>query len=129
MNTRKILALAAVTLTGAMGIGSTAMAAGTAPTDVTVKGQNGDYEGKVTSPERYCLEDRTVVVYKQVGATPNRKDDRKIGMDLTGSNGKWSAGNTGYKNGKFYAYVKRYSLVAKGGYDACAKAQSDVISR
>jgi hypothetical protein len=129
MNAKKILAVAAITVTGALGIGSSALAAGTAPTDVTIKGENGDYYGKVSSPNRYCLSERVVVVYKQVGATPNRQDDRKIGMDLTGSNGKWSAGNTGYKSGKFYAYVKRYSLVAKGGDDHCASARSDVISR
>jgi hypothetical protein len=129
MNAKKILAIAAVALTGALGIGATALGAATAPTDVTITGDEGDYHGKVTSPEKYCLKDRQVTVYKQVGSQPDRADDRKIGTDLTDNKGQWSAGNTGYKKGKFYAYVKRASLVAKVAYDACDNARSDVISR
>jgi hypothetical protein len=129
MNAKNILAFVAVALTGALGIGSPALGAATAPTDVTIKGDEGDYLGKVTSPEKYCLKDRQVTVYKQVGSQPDRGEDRKIGTDLTDNQGKWSAGNTGYKKGRFYAYVKRASLVARVAYDACDNARSDVISR
>jgi hypothetical protein len=109
MRTIKILAaVAAVAVTGAFA--ATASAAPLTPTQVTIKGQNGDYEGKVKSSDANCANDRTVLVYKMLGASPEPNDDKKIGMDTSefqGGKYVWSAGNTGYKHGKFYARVKK----------------------
>ena len=86
-----VVASAALTLTGV------AMAA-PAETTVTIKGPQGDFHGKVKSAKTSCVEERKVSVFKKKAS-----GDKKIGSDTTGSDGAWSAGNTGFKNGRFYA--------------------------
>jgi len=106
---KTLVAIAAVAVTGAFAA-QTASAAPLTPTQVTIKGQNGDYEGKVKSSDANCASDRNVLVYKMLGATPEPNNDKKIGMDTSEADGGdyvWSAGNTGYKHGKFYARVKK----------------------
>lgn len=84
------------------------------PSEVTIKGKNGDYHGKVKSSDSDCLEDRKVKVYKMLGNSPAPKTDQKIGSDTTelngnGTKGVWSIGNSGYKDGYFYAKLKKTS--------------------
>lgn len=84
---------------------------------VTIKGQNGDYHGKVKSSDPDCLEDRKVTVFKMKGNSPAPKTDKKIGSDTTeldGSKGVWSIGNSGYKKGYFYAKLKKTSECGGG---------------
>lgn len=117
MRLKMILATAAIATVTALG--GTAQAA--TPSKVTIKGTNGDYYGKVKSSYDYCLADRTVVVYKELGSAPSPKTDQKIGTDTTESDGAWSIGNSGYKHGSFYAKVKKSSQ--------CGSALSKVIVR
>lgn len=101
---------AAIAITGAFA--GTASAAPLTPTQVTIKGQQGDYNGFVKSSDAECADGRNVLVYKMLGATPNPNADQKIGMDTASPDGPkfaWSAGNTGYKHGKFYSRVKKTS--------------------
>lgn len=82
------------------------------PSKVTIKGNNGDYYGKVKSSDPDCLEDRKVTVFKMKGGSPVPKNDKKIGSDTTeldGNKGAWSIGNSGYKKGYFYAKLKKTS--------------------
>jgi hypothetical protein len=124
MRTIKTLAaIAAVAVTGAFAAQS-ATAAPLTPTQVTIKGQNGDYEGTVKSSDANCANDRNVLVYKMLGSTPEPSSDKKIGMDTSefqGGKYVWSAGNTGYKHGKFYSRVKKT--------DDCGGDLSPVIVR
>jgi hypothetical protein len=122
MKTKMILATAAVAITGV--IAPAAGAASKAPTEVTIKGQQGDYYGYVHSSKSSCESNRTVNVFKLLGSQPDPSVDQKIGSDTAqpnGPDGMWSIGNSGYKHGKFYAQVKKTS--------ECQGDLSPVISR
>ncbi len=117
MRLKMILATAAIaTVTALSGTAQAATAS-----KVTIKGTDGDYYGKVKSSDGDCVANRTVVVYKELGAKPAPKTDQKIGTDTTGTDGAWSIGNSGYKDGSFYAKVKKSSK--------CGSALSKVIVR
>jgi hypothetical protein len=123
MKIRMLIAAAAITISGALA--TTAVAAPLTPTQVTIKGQEGDYFGYVKSDdENHCENNRKVSVYKLLGDSPKPGDDQKIGDDIAQPNGPdamWSIGNSGYKHGKFYAHVKKT--------DYCGADNSPVISR
>ncbi|MDX6586568.1 MAG: hypothetical protein QOI31_1041 [Solirubrobacterales bacterium] len=85
------------------------------PTEVTIKGPNGDFSGKVKSDADPCKVDRKVTVFKKRSG-----DDKKIGSDTSEPNGAWSTGNSGENNGKFYAKAK-----AEG--DVCEAGKSETI--
>ncbi len=127
MRIKTILATAAIaTATAFTGVahGADDLASNQSPTEVTIKGKNGDYHGKVKSSDADCLQDRKVTVYKMLGNSPAPKTDQKIGSDvseLDGTKGVWSIGNSGYKHGDFYAKVKKTS--------ECAGDISPVLSR
>ena len=94
-----------------------------ADTKVTIKGPNGDFQGKIKSEKGKCLGGRKVIVYKLLGDDYDRDNDEKIASDVServGGVGTWSVGNTGEKKGDFYAYAKRKS--------GCKPAFSKVIS-
>jgi hypothetical protein len=104
------LAFIVVTMVGAFALASLAGARGRADSKVTIKGDNGDFHGKVFSERSKCLGHRTVVVYKQLHDVQKPSDDKKIGTDTTerhADHGDWAIGNSGFKKGKFYAHVKK----------------------
>ena len=111
MSIKKLfLALIVVALVGAFALAGLAGARGKAASKVTIKGDNGDFHGKVFSERRRCLGHRKVVVYKQLHDVQKPSDDLKIGSDTTerhADHGVWDLGNSGFKKGKFYAHVKR----------------------
>ena len=124
MSARKlVLAVVVVALVGAFALASLAVARGRADSKVTIHGDNGDFQGRVLSERQSCLGGRKVVVYKQKGNVQKPGDDKKIGSDLTerhGDHGDWSIGNSGFRNGDFYAHVTRT--------DACKGDFSRTIS-
>jgi hypothetical protein len=114
--------LVAAITAGALLMAGMAGAHATADTGVTIKGPNGDFQGKVLSPKKKCLGDRKVVVYKQSGKKQDPSNDQKIGSDISerhGDHGDWSIGNSGFKKGKFYAKAKKS--------DGCATGYSETI--
>jgi len=120
MKTKTLIATAVVALTGVFA--GTASAA--TSTEVTIKGQEGEYYGYVKSQKSSCESGRTVNVFKMLGSSPNPSDDKKIGSDTSapnGPDGMYNIGNSGFKKGKFYAQVK------KNGQ--CGGDLSPVISR
>jgi hypothetical protein len=122
MKVKLLIATAAIAISGIAATGATA--AGKASTEVTIKGQNGDYYGYVKSSDSDCESDRKVKVFKRLGQSPSPQTDQEIGSDTSeanGPNGMWSIGNSGYKHGKFYAQVK--------GTTDCKGDLSPVISR
>jgi hypothetical protein len=123
MKIRTLIATAAVAVSGIAA--SSAIAAEKAPTEVTIKGQQGDYYGYVKSPDQNnCEGGRKVNVYKMLGQSPDRQTDLKIGSDIAQPNGPdamWSIGNSGYKKGKFYAHAPKT--------DDCKADLSPVITR
>lgn len=119
MRIKTTLATAAIMATTAFAATATAAT----PTQVTIKGSDGDYFGVVKSSDpATCADGRTVSVYKMKGDAPAPKTDKKIGSDtaeLSDGKYRWSTGNTGFKKGRFYARVKRT--------DECGGATSNVI--
>jgi hypothetical protein len=88
-------------LTGAIAMTGAAEAA---PKDkLTIKGPNGDFQGTIKAKKTKCMKNRTVHVFMKTD-----QGDQEIGSDTSELNsdksrGLWSIGNSGYKNGKFYA--------------------------
>ena len=101
----------ALVLSGVSIVGSTAAMAGErVETKVTIKTENGDFWGFVTSPRpRLCADERKVVVFRQVGSEQDPRVDERIASDtasLDGDRAEWNTGNTGVF-GKFYARVAK----------------------
>lgn len=109
MRTKLVLTVVALAVSGAMLLpGSAVGAAPTrAATTVTIRAQNGDFSGTISSPHpKRCANNRTVNVYHQKGKVQNLKVDTKIGSDTSSLNGdryEWETGNSGAPNGKYYA--------------------------
>jgi hypothetical protein len=88
-------------LTGAIAMTGAAEAA---PKEkLTIKGPNGDFQGTIKAKKTKCMKNRTVHVFMKTD-----QGDQEIGSDTSELNsdksrGVWSIGNSGYKNGKFYA--------------------------
>lgn len=117
------LALAAA-LVGSVAVPVLASTRGTqADTTVTIRTQNGDFWGQVKSNRPMkCAEGRKVVVFKQVGSSPNPSADKRIASDTAGQSGdrfEWSTGNTGRSSGKYYARV--------GHTDDCKADNSETV--
>lgn len=123
MKLKTLTAAALIVVSGAFA--TSAAAGGLTDTKVKIKGQNGDYYGYVKSHDaEHCADDRKVKVYKMLGSSPKPKHDLKIGTDHTSPSGSkymWSIGNSGYKDGYFYAKVNKTPY--------CAADYSKVISR
>ncbi len=114
MNALKtLLAIAAISLTGALAT-EQASAANLTPTEVTiVANSGGEFYGYVKSSDDSCEAGRKVTLFKMTGQSPNPKVDQKIGFDTAQPNGPdsmWNTGNTGQRKGKFYAKVSKTSL-------------------
>lgn len=102
-NTIAVLAVSALALAG-LG-GSTASAAAPA-TKVVIIAESGGFYGFVKSPKLECKSERTVVLYKQLGAKQKPRTDQQVGMDTSQANGdgyEWNMGNPGLRTGRYYA--------------------------
>ena len=110
MNTKRGVALVALSLCGAVALSVPAGAGTRAPTKVTIRAQNGDLSGQVKSTRpRRCAEGRTVIVFKQLGPQQDPRNDERVGSDTASLNGnryEWSTGNSG-TFGKVYSLVRR----------------------
>ena len=112
MNKILLPILAAAALAGGLAAPGMASVAGTrAETVVTIKTENGDFWGTVKSTRPLkCANERTVILFKQVGAEQDPSVDKRMASDtasLSGDRYEWSTGNTGLRRGKFYAKVAR----------------------
>jgi hypothetical protein len=105
-------------LTGA--IAMTGVAEGAAKDKLTIKGPNGDFQGTIKAKKRKCMKNRTVHVYMLTdeGAQEIGSDTSELNSDKT--RGLWSIGNSGYKNGKFYATAD--------GKGSCSPLKSKTIT-
>lgn len=81
--------------------------AGTARTIVTIKGPNGDFQGKIKSTDPNCRGDRLVRLFMADSAEgPFSRTGNSDTSDVQGNVGVWSMGNTGLRDGFFYAKAK-----------------------
>jgi hypothetical protein len=110
MRGKLFLVFGIAALLAAFAMASFAGAAGRADTKVTIHGLNGDFQGRILSNRQRCLGNRKVIVYKQKHDTQDPANDNQIGSDISerhGDHGDWSIGNSGFRNGKFYAKVTK----------------------
>jgi hypothetical protein len=115
MRTR--LAVLSVALVAAISLGSAglAMAGTAAKTIVTIKGPNGDFQGKIKSPDAGCLGDRVVRLFMSDSVDgPFERTGNSDTSEQQGDVGVWSLGNTGLRDGFFYAKAKA-TPACKGG--------------
>jgi hypothetical protein len=78
--------------------------ASTARTTVTIKGPDGDFHGKIKSEDPACLGDRLVRLYMSDSADgPFERTGNSDTSEQQGNVGVWSMGNTGLRDGFFYA--------------------------
>ena len=100
---RSITALAVTALALAGLGGSAAGAAAATPTKVAIFAESGGFYGFVKSASPECKVERTVAVYKQLGAKQRPATDQRVAMDTTGEDGEWNIGNPGLRSGRYYA--------------------------
>jgi hypothetical protein len=104
----RLAAIVAISAVCLVTLAGTASAGQRAETKVTIRTENGDFWGFVSSPKpKLCAKDRKVVVFKQKGTEQNPRVDEKIANDtasLVGDRAEWNTGNTGVF-GRFHARV------------------------
>lgn len=108
MRTKPALVLVAVIVASSLWMGGLATAGTTARTTVTIRGPNGDFNGKIRSDDPGCLGDRVVRLFMSESADgPFERTGNSDTSDVQGSVGVWSMGNTGLRDGYFYAKASR----------------------
>lgn len=96
-----VVAASALTFTGLA-------TAAPARTTVTIKGPDGDFHGKIKSQDAGCLGDRLVRLFSSDSADgPFERTGNSDTSELQGVVGVWSMGNTGLRDGFFYAKAKK----------------------
>ena len=99
--------LAAVVACMAAALPTSAFAAKSAKTKVTIDGPNGDFFGKVKSKDPLCVEGREVIVFEMEGSKPKPSTDVEVASDSAGSDGRWSVGQPGVDDGTYYAHAPK----------------------
>jgi hypothetical protein len=107
MKTRLAVLLVAVVAVSSLMFTGLATAGTAANTIVTIKGPNGDFHGKIKSPDAGCLGDRLVRLFMSDSADgPFERTGNSDTSEQQGDVGEWSLGNTGLRDGFFYAKAK-----------------------
>lgn len=97
-----------------------ATAGGAARTVVTIKGPDGDFHGKIKSPDADCLGDRLVRLFMSDSADgPFERTGNSDTSEQQGDVGVWSMGNTGLRDGFFFAKAK--------GTESCRGGRSRIL--
>jgi hypothetical protein len=107
MKTRLAVLLVAVVAMSSLTFTGIATAGTAAKTIVTIKGPNGDFHGKIKSQDSGCLGDRLVRLFMSDSADgPFERTGNSDTSEQQGDVGEWSLGNTGLRDGFFYAKAK-----------------------
>jgi len=115
MKTRLAVLLVAVVAVSSLMFTGLATAGTAAKTIVTIKGPNGDFHGKIKSPDDRCVGNRVVWLFMSDSADgPFERTGNSDTSEQQGDVAVWSLGNTGLRDGFFYAKAKR-TPDCKGG--------------
>ncbi len=115
MKTRLAVLPVAVVAAIALMFTGVATAGTAAKTIVTIKGPDGDFHGKIKSQDSGCLGDRLVRLFMSDSADgPFERTGNSDTSEQQGTVGEWSLGNTGLRDGFFYAKAKA-TPSCKGG--------------
>lgn len=108
MKTRSALLLVAIVAAGSVMFAGLALAGTGARTIVTIKGPDGDFHGKIKSQASACLGGRLVRLFMSDSADgPFERTGNSDTSERRGDVGVWSMGNTGLRDGFFYAKAKK----------------------
>lgn len=103
----RLAAVVAVVAVSSLAFTGLATAGTAARTTVTIKGPNGDFQGKIKSVDTGCLGDRLVRLFMSDSADgPFERTGNSDTSEQQGNVGVWSLGNTGLRDGFFYAKAK-----------------------
>ncbi len=109
-----VIAASSLILTGPVTAGTAAR------TTVTIKGPDGDFHGKIKSQDPDCLGDRIVRLFMSDSADgPFARTGNMDTSEQQGDVGEWSMGNTGLRDGFFFART--------GRTPACRAGKSKVL--
>ena len=107
MKTKLAFVLVSVVAASSLMFTGLAEAGTAANTIVTIKGPNGDFQGKIKSPDAGCLGDRVVRLFTSDSADgPFERTGNSDTSEQHGDVGEWSMGNTGLRDGFFFAKAK-----------------------
>ena len=113
MKRRLAFIVVGVVAASALTFAGLAMAA--TKTTVTIKGPDGDFHGKIKSADGNCLGDRLVRLFMSDSADgPFERTGNSDTSEVQGDVGVWSMGNTGLRDGFFYAKAKK-TTECRGG--------------
>jgi hypothetical protein len=108
MKTRFAVLLVAVVAVSTLAFPGLATAGTLARTIVTIKGPDGDFHGKIRSQDPGCLGDRLVRLFMSDSADgPFARTGNSDTSEQQGDVGVWSLGNTGLRDGFFFAKAKK----------------------
>ena len=102
---RNSLVIAAVTVTALTGFAPAANAAKPAKTKVVIMPESRSFFGYVKSRQLSCKDGRKVVLFEQLGATQDPRNDTRIASDIAQANNdgyQWNMGNPGLEPGMLY---------------------------
>ena len=94
---------------------------------ISIKSNELNFSGKVTSPNSACKSGRHVSLYKRVSGGSGRE---RVGVSVTGASGKWHvrvSGSAGISMAHFYAKVRQRSEGTAGTIFVCKSARSATI--
>ena len=107
MKIRLAFPLVVVLATSSLMLTGLATAGTAARTVVTIKGPDGDFHGKIRSEDPGCLGDRVVKLFMSDFADgPFERTGNSDTSEQQGDVGTWSMGNTGLRDGFFFAKAK-----------------------
>ncbi len=102
---RSSIAIAALTVTALAGYAPAATAAKPAKTKVVMQPESRSFFGYVKSRKLSCKNGRKVVLFQQVGASQNPRNDIRIVSDIAQANSdgyQWNMGSPGLEPGLLY---------------------------
>jgi hypothetical protein len=103
------LAASSVSLIGPASAGTEAQ------TTLTIRGPDGDFHGKIRSPDDGCLADRVVRLFMSDSAEgPFERTGNSDTSEQQGGVGVWSMGNTGLRDGFFFVKTKATPDCSRG---------------
>lgn len=115
MKTRLSVLLVAVVAMSSLMFTELAAAGTASKTIVTIKGPNGDFHGKIKSPDPGCRGDRVVRLFMSDSADgPFARTGNSDTSEQHGHVGVWSMGNTGLRDGFFYVKAKATPTCRRG---------------
>ena len=102
-----LVAVVGVVAAGSLMFAGLATAVPAVGTTVTIKGPDGDFQGKIKSQDSRCVGGRLVRLFMSDSANgPFARTGNSDTSEHQGDVGVWSMGNTGLRDGFFYAKAK-----------------------